>query len=311
MKQQHEHNTLIMDHLARTKKKKRKRLSKVSEEGGASATPPLLCSATDTGESETPPPKVPAGASQPLHDFPVDESDHCETPLQAYQDVASLLDFIAKSLGRKRSTLKIYDPYFCDGAVLSKLGSLGFSSVTNENNDFYRAIEEDQIPTHDCLVTNPPYSGHHMERLLSFAAQNKKPFLLLLPHFVYTKDYYKRGLGNDVSTKMFYIVPRGRYSYTPPSWVSSENGGSAALAKGKTETAPFPSFWYCRIPAASSAWLAKTFGPSGKFDACQKLHYASCTAHIPREAKGEFDTTKKRPNPRARKRAFAKKKKVV
>lgn len=244
----------------------------------------------------------------PTHPFEVDETDHCETPLEAYTDAIQLLDFIAKSLGKKRDTIRIYDPYFCDGGIKVKLASLGFANVINENQDFYDNIENNTIPPHDVLVTNPPYSGHHMEKLLSFCSTNRKPFLLLLPHFVYTKDYYKRGLGETLSNQVFYICPLTRYSYIPPAWVSV-NGGSAALKKGKTQTAPFPSFWYCRIPAMSDAWLSKTFGASGKFDVTQRLHYAKCTAHIPRECKGEFDDTKKRPNPRARKRSAAKKRK--
>jgi hypothetical protein len=293
------------------KKRKQKRSKKPSRDG------------SDAGSSQSqkveaksePPPRIPDVqidnihiAGNPSHPFEVDESDHCESPSEAYRDVLSLLDFIAKSLGKKRDTLRIYDPYYCDGGVKVKLASMGFDKVINENEDFYENIEMDKIPSHDVLVTNPPYSGHHMEKILSFCSKNRKPFLLLLPHFVYTKDYYERGLGNDLAKKIFYVVPQRRYSYIPPSWVVN---GSTALAKGKVQTAPFPSFWYCRIPPMSDAWLSKTFGPSGQYDTSRKLHYAKSTAHIPREFKGEFDETKKRPNPRARKRAAATKKRKV
>jgi len=187
--------------------------------------------------------------------------------------------------------------------VKAKMASLGFTGVINENEDFYQNIENNTIPKHDVLLTNPPYSGGHMEKLLTFGAKNRKPFLFLLPHFVYTKEYYDKGLGADTVKSVFYVVPQKRYSYLPPSWVAVDTG-STALAKGKTENSPFPSFWYCRVPAMSDTWLTKTLGPSGKFDRTKRLHYASCTAHIPRESKGEFDSSKKRPNPRARKRAL-------
>jgi hypothetical protein len=241
----------------------------------------------------------------PIHPFEVDDSDHCETSLDAYKDVVLLLDFIAKSLGKRREILSIYDPYYCNGGVKDKLASLGFTNVINENKDFYKNDKEGTIPHHDVLLTNPPYSGIHMEKLLTFGAKNRKPFLLLLPHFVYTKDYYERGLG-DMAKQVFYLVPPKRYSYVPPSWVSSTTG-STALAKGKPTTAPFPTFWYCRIPSMNDSWLTKAIGPSGKYNVHQKLHYANCTAHLPREVKGEFDVTKKRPNPKARKRSAAKK----
>ena len=51
------------------------------------------------------------------------------------------------------------------------------------------------------------------------------------------------------------------------------------------------------------------FGESGKIvranHLTSKLRYASCTKDIPRSFKGEFDTSNKRPNPKARKRAAA------
>mmetsp|Transcript_13909 Transcript_13909/g.20530 ORF Transcript_13909/g.20530 Transcript_13909/m.20530 type:complete len:316 (-) Transcript_13909:4249-5196(-) len=244
----------------------------------------------------------------PQHAFGVDERDHCETPLDAYKDIVQILDFVAKSLGKKRCSLRIYDPYFCNGGVKDKLKSLGFLEVINENKDFYHDIKHRSIPDHDIIVTNPPYSGKHIETLLRFSASNTKPFLLLLPHFVYTKQYYGSSLLKQAS-KVFFLVPSKRYSYAPPSWVSSSTG-STALAKGKFQTAPFPSFWYCRAPFISNSWLSKFIGPSGRYDPKRKLHYANCTDHIPLEAKGEFDASKKRPNPRARKRAAERRRKA-
>jgi hypothetical protein len=83
--------------------------------------------------------------------------------------------------------------------------------------------------------------------------------------------------------------------------------GSTALTKGKVCTSPFPSFWYCHANNVSANWLTQTYGVSGVYRHAQKLQYANCTAHIPRDMKGESDSSKKRPNPKARKRAAAKK----
>ncbi|CAB9498314.1 expressed unknown protein [Seminavis robusta] len=305
------------------------------------------------------------------HPFQVDEADHCETPFRAYQDIIDVLDQIAKACGKDRKSLKIFDPYYCDGGIKKKLESLGFHNVINDNRDFYDDIANDQVPPHDVLITNPPYSGHHMESLLKFVTNNyyhkhhhndkdnpskkrKKnreqppkqalvPFLLLLPHYVYTKPFFQeyfdsnargreghRESDSNPNRELFYLVPKNsyRYSYEPPSWVSADKG-STALSRGKTQTAPFPSFWYCHVPSLmmmnmmlepssktqSSSWLVQTFGPSGSHHSSsnssnnnhQRLHYANCTAHLPREFKGEFDVTNKRPNPRARKRAAKKK----
>jgi len=216
--------------------------------------------------------------------------------------VVALLDQIAKAAGKTRTTLSIYDPYYCDGGVKVKLNLLGFHNVRNENEDFYQCIKNKTVADFDALVTNPPYSGIHVEKLLSFVAKSRKPFLLLLPHYVYTKDYYQRAFGSKV--KPFFLVPKSRYSYLPPTWVQH---GSTALAKGKVSTSPFPSFWYCHADKVSSTWLTQTYGTSGVYKHDRKLQYANCTAHIPRDMKGEFDANKKRPNPKARKRAATKK----
>jgi hypothetical protein len=92
------------------------------------------------------------------HPFNADSADHCETPPQAYKDVAPLLDLLATTLGKTRATLRIFDPYFCAGTMKKHLGDLGFTSVHNECSDFYANIREGKLPPHDVLLTNPPYS---------------------------------------------------------------------------------------------------------------------------------------------------------
>jgi hypothetical protein len=138
---------------------------------------------------------------------------------------------------------------------------------------------------------------------------------LLLPHFVYTKDYYARVLAkanasSSQQQQLFcFLVPSVRYSYVPPAWVTDRRGASKALARGKDTTAPFPSFWYCghlrTTTTLQHEWLEQTFGRSGSLQSkhvASGLRYAQTPLVIPREFKGEFDPTKKRPNPRARKR---------
>ena len=67
----------------------------------------------------------------------------------------------AEILGKTPETLRIYDPYFCDGplgdagwavpqddsasltgAVQRNLGELGFTQVYNRNEDFYQAASD-------------------------------------------------------------------------------------------------------------------------------------------------------------------------
>lgn len=76
------------------------------------------------------------------------------------------------------------------------------------------------IPDYDVLVTNPPYSGDNMERLLRFCSRSRKPFMLLLPNYVYTKEYFEEIVEKDAflnSRNMFYIAPLQRYLYTTPN----------------------------------------------------------------------------------------------
>ncbi len=68
-------------------------------------------------------------------DFPfaVDPNDHCESPLNAYEDIRPILDILVQLLGRKTNDqLSIYDPYYCNGLTLKHLKDLGYSNVYNK-----------------------------------------------------------------------------------------------------------------------------------------------------------------------------------
>ena len=140
--------------------------------------------------------------------FAADEDDHCETAPEAYRDVAPLLHLLAAHLGKTPAELRVYDPYFCNGAVARHLAALGFTSVHNVNEDFYEVDASGRVPAHDVLLTNPPYSADHPARLLRFIARNGTPWLALMPNWVAARDYYADG----DSGGRFYIVPKKRYS---------------------------------------------------------------------------------------------------
>merc|ERR1719375_2995890 len=63
------------------------------------------------------------------HPFQADRADHCETSLQAYDNIAPFLDLVASQLGKNRSVLSIFDPYFCVGTMKKHFRSLGFPTV--------------------------------------------------------------------------------------------------------------------------------------------------------------------------------------
>lgn len=85
-----------------------------------------------------PKPSTPHPPPQPLA-FAAAEEDHCETAPEAYEHIAELLRLIAKKMGVACEELRIYDPYYCNGAVVRHLAALGFPNVYNENEDFYAA----------------------------------------------------------------------------------------------------------------------------------------------------------------------------
>jgi hypothetical protein len=54
------------------------------------------------------------------------------------------------------------------------------------------------IPDYDILITNPPYSGEHKQKLLQYLlnatsrnSDKRKPYALLLPAYTATKSYWK------------------------------------------------------------------------------------------------------------------------
>ncbi|CAM9263308.1 unnamed protein product [Choristocarpus tenellus] len=168
------------------------------------------------------------------HPFPTEYGDHFETPMQAYQDVAGILSILAKRLGRRRKTLRIWDPYYCAGRTPRLLGELGFPLVSHQNEDFYAVVKDGRQPLHDVLVTNPPYSGDHKRRCLEYCAGSGKPWLLLIPNYVATKDYYREatvGKGPGGGGEPFYLVPRTRYVFDHP-----EGTGNA--------DSPFVGVWF-------------------------------------------------------------------
>jgi len=254
--------------------------------------------------------KTVAENDRPQHPFEADELDHCETPLEAYEDISLLLALVAKSLGKSRRTLSIYDPYYCNGAVKKRLGSFGFENIYNKCEDFYNSTAGPK--DFDVLLTNPPYSGNHMEKLFEFCSDKKKPFFLLLPHYVYTKPYFNliRSVSKDDASgsRTFFMIPGmgRRYTYLPPKWAAGHD---------KTTTSPFPSFWYCNcyelnetiLTALQESLQANASDPLGEKKSRyahfrQKVVLCLNASDLPNELKGEFDKSKKRPSPKQRKK---------
>jgi len=187
--------------------------------------------------------------------FETDSDDHCESPLEAYQDIVPLLQAVAdggKGGGKPKPSrdVRIYDPYYCNGSVVKHLNQLGFPNVHNRLEDCYDVWQNStRYPDFDVLVTNPPYSSHHMEELIrhltSTNSKNKKalsifpsnrPWMLLLPQWVHKKDYYLEAT-KDIHP--FYLVPHKRYVYVPPASFRERKRSDT-----HKKSSPFVSMWY-------------------------------------------------------------------
>lgn len=184
--------------------------------------------------------------------YEVQPDDHCETPIEAYEDLGCFLKFIAQKLNKTTEELFIYDPFFCEGSMVERMASLGYTNVYNRKEDFYQVQAAGKVPDYDVLMTNPPYSQDHMEKLVRFCTQSRKPFALLVPNYVYTKDYYQRIPG---TSQIFYITPSNgrRYLYTTPK--------GRRQKKSSKYTSPFPTFWFCHIPPSFPAVATAPVNP--------------------------------------------------
>lgn len=186
--------------------------------------------------------------------YSTEPDDHCESPPEAYQDIAAVLDLIASAIGKTRATLRIYDPYFCAGSMKKHLRSLGFTSVYNEPVDFYDTIKRKMLPPHDVVVTNPPYSGDHVQRLIDFCLSHDRPYLCLMPNYVCVKQYYVNAFSSPTVAgevkaikQPYFLCPRKRYQYwTPKSMRPKEKVQSHSSTLGH-RTSPFISFWYVML----------------------------------------------------------------
>lgn len=180
--------------------------------------------------------------------FATDSDDHCESPLDAYADVVLFL----KEYQKKKGEVAIYDPYFCNGAVRRNLESLGFPNVYNQKEDCYEVWNTpSRYPNYDILITNPPYSGDHIEKLIRHITSptfGNRPWMLLLPQWVHKKDYYVQATRH---IQPFYLVPHKRYVYLPPP--SFRQAKKSDVHK---KSSPFVSMWYIWGGNHNAQWLS-------------------------------------------------------
>ena len=154
--------------------------------------------------------------------------------MAAYKDILPLMEH----LFQQQDQCKIYDPYYCDGAVKRNLESLGFPQVHNVKEDCYQMWSSGNVPELDALITNPPYSEDHIPKLVDFLSSptmDSKPWFLCMPQFVSKKPYFVE----KWDKKAFYIVPKKRYVYLPPKDFREKKDSDV-----HKKSSPFISQWF-------------------------------------------------------------------
>lgn len=289
----------------KTKKKKKKKKKKGStdvnkekeEEAAATAT-----AVTSGGRGAADAAVAPAETVVEVVDYPfeAEECDHCETSESAYADIVPLLTALAKELGKPPAELAIYDPYYCQGSTVMRLASLGFPRVHNRKEDFYEVVRAGRIPEHDVVVTNPPFSGDHVPSILRFCAQEGgKPWFLLLPNYVYLKDYFNPALSGGTGGRplgLFYLTPAKRYSFYSPQ------GSRLSVKSSERKTSPFNTFWYIHLgdSTITSKILQDYDGVSRKTPALGRCCVARTAAQIPYKMMDSNDPRRKKARDRQR-----------
>jgi len=193
------------------------------------------------------------------HQFATVALDHCETPVVAYEHLKSFLEKLSTTALKVRpyTHLRIWDPFYCDGSTKRIFLQMGFN-IIHQNVDFYEIIrEEPTIPRYDVLVTNPPYSGDHIDRLLAFVVSQleqestKKCCCLLLPNWVARKQDYTERFTNPLDKaghELFYLSPLVPYTYNMPLWVTNDD--RPEHVDGSGQTTPYLSSWYMVVPSS-------------------------------------------------------------
>lgn len=229
--------------------------------------------------------------SNPEFPFETDDADHCETPLDAYADLSPFLAELANLMNKTKDELKIWDPYYCAGSVRKHFASLGFLSVRNVCEDFYKVVDSNHLPEYDVIVTNPPYSTaprDHVADLLKFLTSQEKPWFVVQPNYVYTKPFWAELTSLSPNSPWpFFLTPP-----TPRKYVYRTPDGARDIKAKKLRTSPFVSMWYAWTGPVYTARLYRWMSSSK--DACPNLTLACSEYFLPDSFKDSNDSSRRK-----------------
>lgn len=112
----------------------------------------------------------------------------------------------------------------------------GFPLVHNKREDFYAVADSGHLPEHHAVVTNPPFSGDHIHRALTFCADNAEtPWAMLLPSTVLERPWWDEmavRLQRDGAAAPVAFVAPTTHKYEFDKRRPSGGGGGAKKAGG-------------------------------------------------------------------------------
>ena len=198
--------------------------------------------------------------------------DDRETPPRAIEDIINVLKILFQS-----QSPTIYDPYYCKGTIKNIFQSFGYPNVINQDLDFYKTIKNQEIPQHDILITNPPYSQDHIRRALTFttASQPSIPFAMLLPSNVCSsRDWYASLFTTETAAPLF-LCPHQKYSYVVPN--------STRTTTAPEEHTPYVTMWYIGNLTLEQRTLL--ISQWKQYYSNVQVTLASCTDELPRRVR--------------------------
>jgi hypothetical protein len=209
-------------------------------------------------------------------------ADHCETSEAAVRDISRVLRVLAPLLlgdpAAPSAQLRLWDPFYCQGTVKVHFRQHGFPLCHNKREDFYALVENSRrqqeeggrptLPPHHVLVTNPPFSGTHIQRALEFCAgHGDVPWAMLLPCSVLGQPWWgalseRLKRGGAAAAPMFVAPTRTRYTFAKRR--PSGGGGGAQRSTGKAvdqqqqqppPPPPPPTIWF--VGGLKPQWAAE------------------------------------------------------
>lgn len=216
-------------------------------------------------------------------------NDHFETSIEALRDLMPVVEAY-RSLVRPNcpDAFTVYDPYYCAGAIRQHWADLGVAKLIHEKRDFYQDVEDRTVPSqYDILITNPPYSEDHIQRLLEFLIGSNKAWAFLVPDYVASKDWYVSIVESCFTPNTMLYLGQNAYSGVVHPAQTAKARVQPFVSSFPLSAPPAASVAVPMIPLPGSAPQQTTVGlepfyvvPRGRYDFKHPLGAGHDSSHF-------------------------------